>query len=394
MEIIGCDFFCNLHEVHLNQLHRLDFIGQYNAFKAAAIACCALLHHKFTEPRYQYSRDLDPIVGVSFTGLFDFCVNLFGAEWLRWWELGRPKNWGRPIVMPNLAKKIKQCQLENKKLDDIELEEYSSFNCVSDYFLATEQEYLSWWKEIVFSEVKKYCDQHNLKVPNRCTTLQPAGTKSNLSNASSGWHAPKAIRYIRRVTFDKNNPIALACLDYGYSVIPGQDDKDENGILLDNIYDDRCNQWLVEIPCQTDWADLPGCDQINVANFPIDAQWDFYMQVQKFYTTHNTSATLEITKEEIPKLAHLIYNAIQADEGYVSAAVLARFEDQQTYPRMPFEPISKQTFEQLQQQVMQRRKSDNFIELLAQYDNQAIAAFEQGAAPCDSDKCLLEFPKK
>jgi hypothetical protein len=33
---------------------------------------------------------LDPIVGVSFTGLFDFFVNLFGESWLRWWEAGRP----------------------------------------------------------------------------------------------------------------------------------------------------------------------------------------------------------------------------------------------------------------------------------------------------------------
>ena len=36
-----------------------------------------------------------------------------------------------------------------------------------------------------------------------------------------------------------------------------------------------------------------------------------------------------------------ITEAIENDEGYVSAALLARFDDLQTFPRLPFEPISK-----------------------------------------------------
>jgi len=33
------------------------------------VSVAALLNHKFIEERYQKSRQLDPIVGVSFTGL-------------------------------------------------------------------------------------------------------------------------------------------------------------------------------------------------------------------------------------------------------------------------------------------------------------------------------------
>ena len=52
---------------------------------------CALLHHQFVEERYHLSRVADPIVGVSFTGLYDFFAHAFGIEWLQWMQEGRPE---------------------------------------------------------------------------------------------------------------------------------------------------------------------------------------------------------------------------------------------------------------------------------------------------------------
>ncbi|MDX2100113.1 MAG: ribonucleoside-triphosphate reductase, adenosylcobalamin-dependent, partial [Leptolyngbyaceae cyanobacterium bins.59] len=89
-EILGKNFHCNLSEVHLNQLDPNNFQEQEEAFTAGALSVAALLNHRFIEPRYHYSREIDPIVGVSFTGLFDFFVHAFGVDWLRWWEAGRP----------------------------------------------------------------------------------------------------------------------------------------------------------------------------------------------------------------------------------------------------------------------------------------------------------------
>ncbi|MGD1909574.1 MAG: LAGLIDADG family homing endonuclease, partial [Rivularia sp. (in: cyanobacteria)] len=71
-EITGSNFHCNLSEIHLNQIDPENYKEQEQAFTAGALSVAALLNHKFLEPRYQYSRELDPIVGVSFTGLFDF----------------------------------------------------------------------------------------------------------------------------------------------------------------------------------------------------------------------------------------------------------------------------------------------------------------------------------
>ena len=314
-----------------------------------------LLHHQFQEPRYQSSRQLDPIVGVSFTGLFDFFVHAFGAEWLQWWEAGRPDT-------------VKGLEFKQQ-----------------------EQEYLSRWREIVHQQVWDYCDRHGLKRPNRCTTVQPAGTKSLLTGSSPGWHPPKAQRFIRRITFRKNDAVALACMDYGYTVIPSQTDKDEKGNLLNDPFDPRCTEWLVEIPVAVSWADLPGADSIEISKFSALAQMDFYMQVQKFYTRHNTSATIELREPEIESLGKRIYEAIRDDEGYISAALLARFDDHQTFPRLPFEPIDKQTYDELMQGVIDRRRTEDFYTALMTHDlgTPVNDMGEVGPAGCDSDKCLL-----
>ena len=349
MEIIGSDFHCNLAEVHLNQLDPNNAQEQEEAFTAGALSVAALLNHQFVEERYQISRELDPIVGVSFTGLFDFFVRAFGVEWLRWWEAGRPD------TVAGLA------------------------------FKQREQEYLSRWKAIVHQVVWDYCDRHGIKRPNRCTTVQPSGTKSLLTGASPGWHPPKAQRYIRRITFRKNDPVALACIDYGYSVVPSQSDKDENGNLLNDPFDPRVTEWLVEIPVEVPWANLPGADQIAIEKFSAEAQFDFYMQVQKYYTAHNTSATIELREDEVEPLAQQIYQAIANNEGYISAALLARFDA--PFPRLPFEKIDRETYERLKAGVATRQKTHDFYAALSGYDSGT--ALVEGPAGCDSDKCMM-----
>lgn len=355
-EILGADFHCNLAEVHLNQIDPADLVGQADAFKAAGLAVACLLNHRFEVERYRQSRAWDPIVGVSFTGLFDFFVHAFGTPWLKWWEAGRPAN--------SEGKAFKQ----------------------------QEAEFLTRWKQIVNEAVWNYCDRHQLRRPNRCTTVQPAGTKSLLTGASPGWHPPKAQRFIRRITFRKNDPVALACLDYGYTIVPSQSDKDDQGRLLDDAFDTRCTEWLVEIPTQVSWANLPGADLVEINNFSAMAQFDFYMQVQQHYTAHNTSATIEFRENEIEPLADAIYQTIQQGQGYISAALLARFDANATFPRLPFEPIDEATYLQLNAEVVARRRNPDFFDALQHYDSGELV--EAGPAGCDSDKCLLPLAKQ
>jgi ribonucleotide reductase class II len=170
-------------------------------------------------------------------------------------------------------------------------------------------------------------------------------------------------------------------------VVPSQSDKDENGNLLNDPFDPRCTEWLIEIPVAVSWADLPGVSAIDISKFSAAAQFDFYMQVQRHYTTHNSSATIELRENEIEELGTKIHEAIQKDYGYISAALLSRFDDHQTFPRLPFEPINKETYDRIIQEVEQRRKTNDFYSALLRYDLGEIG--EVGPAGCDSDKCLM-----
>ena len=354
-EILGADFHCNLAEVHLNQIDPKDEASQRDAFRAGALSVACLLNHKFEVERYRQSRAWDPIVGVSFTGLFDFFVHAFGTPWLQWWEAGRPET---------------EEGLNYKK---------------------QEADYLKRWKSIVNETVWDYCDRHGLRRPNRCTTVQPAGTKSLLTGAAPGWHPPKAQRFIRRITFRKNDPVAMACMDYGYTVVPSQSDKDDQGRLLNDPFDSRCTEWLVEIPTEVSWANLPGADTVDINAFSALAQFDFYMQVQLHYTAHNTSATIEFREHEIEPLTDALHQTIEQGGGYISAALLARFDANATFPRLPFEPIDAQTYARLQKEVIERRVNNDFFDALQKYDSGELT--EAGPAGCDSDKCLLPLAK-
>lgn len=384
-EITLHDNFCNLCEVHLNRMNPQNLQEQVAAFKAAALWAAPLLHHDLTEidPRYQYSRSVDPIVGVSFTGLFDFFVKAFGVDWLRWWEAGRPGDWD-DVSSDGQAR---MAEIANS-FSDWDGHRFMARHAT--IYLDLERRYLNLWRNVATMSVWDYCDRNGLRRPNRCTTVQPSGSKSLLTGASPGWHPPKSARFIRRITFRKNDPIALAYIDYGYNVVPSQSDKDDQGNLLTDPFDPRCTEWLVEIPVAVDWADLPGADTIAIEQFSALAQFDFYMQVQTHYTTHNTSATIELRESEIEPLGQRIYQAIQNDEGYVSAALLSRYDDHQAFPRLPFEQIDRDTYDRLVLEVLARRQSDDFHALLAKHDQGVVLdASEQGPAGCDSDKCLL-----
>jgi ribonucleotide reductase class II len=143
----------------------------------------------------------------------------------------------------------------------------------------------------------------------------------------------------------------------------------------------------VEIPTEVSWANLPGADQVEINQFTALSQFDFYMQVQKYYTAHNTSATVEFREHEIEPLADKIYEAIENGDGYISAALLARFDANATFPRLPFEPIDHSTYLRLQAEVLQRRSCEDFFSALRRYDGGEL--LEAGPAGCDSDKCLL-----
>jgi ribonucleotide reductase, class II len=352
-EIISRDFMCNLAEVHLNTIDPNDYKAQEAAFYAAGLQVAALLQHRFTHERLQYSREIDPIVGVSFTGLWDFMVHTGGYDWLKWMMDGRKK--GRAQRM----------------------------------YEAVERDYFRRWRRAANEGVKDYCEKHGLRVPNRVTTVQPAGTKSLLTGASSGWHAPISQRFIRRITLGVADPLVPTLLEKGYSVVPAQSARDDDGNLLDDISDPRVQEVLVEIPTEVSWANKPGCDQFDLSKLPIESQFGLYINVQQFYCEHNTSATLELQEYEIEPLSRLIYDNIQNNDGYISAALLQRFDvSGGTYPRLPIQPITKDEYDNLIAIQEIAASDESFNDILNKYDNEEYSL--ESVTACTSTACLAK----
>ena len=352
-EIIGRDFHCNLAEVHLNTIDPSDYDGQHDAFYAAGLQVAALLQHEFVHDRYRYSREIDPIVGVSFTGFFDFMVHAGGYGWLQWMMNGRN---GRRAA---------------------------------DMYTKLEEHYLRRWRASAHAGVRDYCERHGIRIPSRITTVQPAGTKSLLTGASSGWHPPKAQRFIRRITLGANDPLVPALIESGYSVIPAQSARDDEGNLLDDITDPRVQEVLVEIPTEVSWANIPGVDEFDLAKLPVESQWGLYMAVQQYYTDHNTSATIELREDEIDTLSELIYQNIQNDGGYISAALLARFDvDGGTFPRLPFEPIDKDHYDRLVTIQELSGSQEDFLSILGKYDSSEWNI--ESVAGCTNAACIAK----
>jgi len=357
-EIVGDTFQCNLGEVHLNTINPGDKETQHKAFYSTGLMVAALLQHKFPDEELQYSREVDPIVAVCLSGLFDFFVQAFGVEWLDWMVKGR-----------KTGRKFKK-------------------------FVEAERRYLESWRESARQGVADYCKQAGIKMPNRYTAVQPSGSKALLTGASSGWHPPKSQRFIRRITFGIEDPIVAALRDYGYNVVPAQSARDDDGNLLDDISDPRVREVLVEIPTEVSWANLPEADQYDLSQIPVKSQMGLYMQVQRHYSTHTTSATVEFREHEIETLAKLVYDEIQNDGGYIGVAMLARFDANATFPRLPFEPIDKVTYDRLMAQIKAYRvtlpEDVTILDLLKPYDRPDHVLEPQDTA-CANAACLAKI---
>ena len=143
-EVIFKNNLCNLSEVMLNLLDPFDFRKQKEVFKSAALLATPLLKHVFTHPSHQKSRELDPIVGVSISGVFDFFVMLFQDDYLLWIDSGRPENW--EIHDMDSLYRLRYIAEEiggTKFLDDNELGKFYQY---------IEKSYYKFWRKIVEEE--------------------------------------------------------------------------------------------------------------------------------------------------------------------------------------------------------------------------------------------------
>ena len=103
---------------------------------------------------------------------------------------------------------------------------------------------------------------------------------------------------------------------------------------------------------------------------------------------------MELRENEIQTLALLIDESIRTGTGYISAALLARFDANETFPRLPFEPISKEKYElaMLPRNVVAESDDRTLLDILKKYDSQDWSI--ESVAGCTNAACMDKADKE
>ena len=326
-EIPLANNLCNLAEVTVGDLEPFNFIQQQEAFQTSSLFAAALLNHKFSKhPRYQEGRFQDQIVAVSITGVFDFFIKLFGTDYLAWTLEKRELTWDKA---------------DFKKLNKISSALNIPISCThGEFFTKVESFYYKAWRAFTEETVEEYCISAGLKVPNRCTTIQPSGTKSLLTNSSPGIHPTWGAYFVRRIRFASEDPVAHACVKAGYSTVKSQND----------IANNTDSEVIVEFPMKAKWVDYVDLSKLpDIKSWPALGMFRFYMNAQKCYVGHNASCTINFGDDEIEELSAEIFKTIKEDEGYISVALLSKSDI--PFPNLPFENISKEKYDEMMSNI-------------------------------------------
>jgi ribonucleotide reductase class II len=143
------------------------------------------------------------------------------------------------------------------------------------------------------------------------------------------------------------------------------------------------------MPVKAEWTNYVE-SYFDTQEIPAETQFDIAMTLQKFYCEHNVSYTIEYDEDEIDQVASLIEDAIREGE-YVSFAMMQRARAGQlkhTFPRLPYEPISKEEYEKFSSEIDRNVDFDRELALAYQDANEENK-HDVGTTGCDSTGCTL-----
>jgi ribonucleotide reductase class II len=96
-----------------------------------------------------------------------------------------------------------------------------------------------------------------------------------------------------------------------------------------------------------------------------------------------------LREHEVEPLAQLIYDNIQSNDGYISAALLQRFDvSGGSFPRLPIQPITKEEYDNLVAIQEIAASDEPFGVILNKYDNEDWSI--ESVAGCSSAACLAK----
>jgi ribonucleoside-triphosphate reductase len=153
------------------------------------------------------------------------------------------------------------------------------------------------------------------------TSIKPSGTVSLLNGSTPGIHFPEDEYYIRRIRFSKSSDLIPALRDAGYKI--------EDDSYSPNTY---CVEFPVKEPFfQKGKRDISMWEQLEIA-----------AQYQHYWADNSVSITVTFKPDE----AEQIKDALEMYESRLKAVSFLKYEET-GYDQAPYEPITKQEYEEM-----------------------------------------------
>lgn len=219
-------------------------------------------------------------------------------------------------------------------------------------------------KKVVVKIAKHASEILKISTPKAYTCTKPSGTVSQVVDSSSGCHPRYSKFYIRRYRISTSDPLFHLMKDQGVPYKPEVGQTDDNATTM--VFD-----FPISSPEKAIIAKNWSCmDQLN-----------WYLKVQKNWSTHNVSNTVYVKKNEWIQVGAWVYDHFDEIVGISFLPI----EDHK-YELAPYEEIDEKTYITL---IKEFPKLD--FSVLGEYEKDIGDKTEASKTyACVGDKCELK----
>lgn len=180
-------------------------------------------------------------------------------------------------------------------------------------------------KKVVIKIAKHASEILKVNTPKAYTCTKPSGTVSQVVDSASGCHPRYSKFYIRRYRISSSDPLFHLMRDQGIDYKPEAGQTEDNATTM-----------VVEFPIKApDKA-------ITTKSWTSMDQLNWYLKVQKNWSTHNVSNTVYVKRDEWIKIGAWVYDHFDEIVG-ISFLPL----DDHKYELAPYEEIAEEKYNSL-----------------------------------------------
>lgn len=217
---------------------------------------------------------------------------------------------------------------------------------------------ISWCQEgysTIRSWDKIYSDWLAIPQSIKVTSIKPSGTVSLLASATPGMHWPVSSYYNRRVRVGNNDPLLTVLSKAGFHVEPAYGSEDTTSV--------------VSFPVAV------GEDVRSIDTVSMWEQLSFAALLQRYWADNQVSCTVSFDPETEGKD---IEKALDIFQYQLKAISFLPRHKESPYPQMPYEPITKEQYEEAIAGISAKK-----------LNRKTIKADHVEEKFCDGDSCVI-----